>query len=1402
MGDPWRATRKSSGLSPPVQQIPGNRNCQPKGRHLSGIMFFRAPCVWLLIFALLGGVAAAADPAMEYITPPGWSASQLAVGEVLAKVTPCKVGDNQLAAVDATGQAVLVDPLDGSVKRRLGNPNGAIPAGSVLRSEGDFLFVTMFSSPQVLVDVCNLTTGEWRSRVSGEASFNAVYPPVPSFYQQELRVMAAGGIMLRWKADDLSPLPTLRYQAGSVNFRPVGTTMGTSFCAGFTDNALVLEKDGVWTLKSFFSGVSLPEIYPRMVVSGRWMTLEITDSSGRGVMVWDKKTSGDPFFRKRYGTVSAPVSPGTIVQDRYLLQQVKATDSPYMNNLRVIDLSDLGNTLLIPLDMGNPFFSRVLGISDGHFWMFEKNTTASALPSNGQVLRTPLFTSSSFARVDVANASVSSESGSLQFKITSEKLLYKPVTVTLATRDGTARAGSDYTPWSGTVTLTAESPTATVSVPVLADKKPETHESLFLDVLSCTNAWSSAKPATGTIWDTQFRKLPPLPTLPGESYDWEFFDFALVPSGVVKYATITVNHKRTYHAIRARPGDKSWQFLKAPMFPDGRGKVVDALGDVVCFAESGDIDYGNARVVDVSADRLIGVYPANGGGLALSDQGIVTIRGGAQRWLDYYRFDKPGSRVWSKPLSNTDSCYLSRYGNGQFIHSDLGGALYVRNFSDGSLVRMIQPRIGEYEPVPVASSGDDSLIVTSAADFSSVANPSGTNVGPALPVTSFAGFRDRWTYGSGVTGHGVGWYQARQVDAEWDEPGYVTALVDLSSGVKVGELKSMRPVRPFHGSDGMIACEAPEEKLEIYQTWMPLPEPTGSLGLTAEESDTAHTLEFSLAAAVDFPITAALVSSSPDVKTAAPVVVKAGTTKVKLPVTIVRDGLPEDQEVFPITLRLTGDGAAVSRSVTVTVPANDHVFLTKPKYKDIIQGTSAALHPSGLVVGNGTTLLAGDYRYKFAYPPDRNVEKPKPCFGSAVALDAKWLAVGAPFLKDADRGKKKDYVFVYDRKSGKERFRFTGKSFHQSFGSVLRFDKGRLVVGAPGWGQAGSVSLFDLEKNGKQKTFTRPGEPSKTASFGWSVALRGNSLWVGAPHDGQGRVFQFDARTGKLVRTLSAPAGYQAFGHALEIVGSRLAISAPRLDGASAVFLYNLNNGKAAGRIDCPFADGGAFGASLAMLEGKVLVVGCPRSKFSSTGGLLLYDLSKTKPAFITMFCPPRPKESDDTYPYLNLGATASLSSAENFLAIVAGPRRDLLAFQKDSGDEVLVIQIATPGKNKNPSAPAAPEKSSLASRNEDPWEKALGAGACAEDCPVQVSTAGGKSTILLPQITALEAGTRLVLERSWDLAKWDAIAVFEGGADTWASVAEGASFDSQTNRVELPVDAPAAYFRIRCEAP
>ena len=79
------------------------------------------------------------------------------------------------------------------------------------------------------------------------------------------------------------------------------------------------------------------------------------------------------------------------------------------------------------------------------------------------------------------------------------------VTVHYATVDGSATAGSDYTAASGDLTIPAGHTSATVTIAVTGDRKPEDTENYFVNLSAPTNAFIGDGQGTGTILDNEPR---------------------------------------------------------------------------------------------------------------------------------------------------------------------------------------------------------------------------------------------------------------------------------------------------------------------------------------------------------------------------------------------------------------------------------------------------------------------------------------------------------------------------------------------------------------------------------------------------------------------------------------------------------------------------------------------------------------------------------------------------------------------------------------------------------------------------------------------------------------------------------------------------------------------------------
>ena len=94
------------------------------------------------------------------------------------------------------------------------------------------------------------------------------------------------------------------------------------------------------------------------------------------------------------------------------------------------------------------------------------------------------------------------EGGTAQFEVTLRPASEQTVTVNFETADGTAKAGSDYTETSGTLTFTAGQPTKTISVSTVDDDAQESDERFMVTLRNPDGATLDDHTGEGTIRTT------------------------------------------------------------------------------------------------------------------------------------------------------------------------------------------------------------------------------------------------------------------------------------------------------------------------------------------------------------------------------------------------------------------------------------------------------------------------------------------------------------------------------------------------------------------------------------------------------------------------------------------------------------------------------------------------------------------------------------------------------------------------------------------------------------------------------------------------------------------------------------------------------------------------------------
>ena len=254
-------------------------------------------------------------------------------------------------------------------------------------------------------------------------------------------------------------------------------------------------------------------------------------------------------------------------------------------------------------------------------------------------------------------------------------------------------------------------------------------------------------------------------------------------------------------------------------------------------------------------------------------------------------------------------------------------------------------------------------------------------------------------------------------------------------------------------------------------------------------------------------------------------------------------------------------------------------------------------------------------------------------FGYSVACDGATVVVGAP---DQDSGSGANAIMDA---GGVHVFAREGDGFgaplalaastpreRAYFGTSVVVDGDTIVVGASGDSGGGAVYVFVRDGDGWSEQARLPHPvPANNLEFGWSIALRGDTLVVGSPGDDRdrvdaGAVFLF-TRDGslwsagqRLVPNTPQPAAW--FGSGVALDGERLAVGATGETTSSftsgAAYVFERSGSGFAQRARVVASNPGIadfFGETVG-LAGDTLVVGAFGASTSqgSSGAIYVYE--------------------------------------------------------------------------------------------------------------------------------------------------------------------------------------------------
>jgi len=223
-------------------------------------------------------------------------------------------------------------------------------------------------------------------------------------------------------------------------------------------------------------------------------------------------------------------------------------------------------------------------------------------------------------------------------------------------------------------------------------------------------------------------------------------------------------------------------------------------------------------------------------------------------------------------------------------------------------------------------------------------------------------------------------------------------------------------------------------------------------------------------------------------------------------------------------------------------------------------------------------------------------------FGSSVAVSGNTAIVGA--TNDSVNKGGHGSAYVFDVLSGRQLAKLTASDGARgdSFGWRVAISGNTAIVGATGdddnGSSSGSAYLFDIA-SGLQLAKLTANDGAANDEFGWSVAISGNTAIVGAPYDGYdtGSAYLFDVTSGVQVARLTPddPVAGGCFGSSVAVSGNTAIVGVPYDDyHAGSAYLFDVTSGLQLAKLTADdSAEDDFFGLSVAM-SGNTIIVGAP----------------------------------------------------------------------------------------------------------------------------------------------------------------------------------------------------------------
>ena len=771
------------------------------------------------------------------------------------------------------------------------------------------------------------------------------------------------------------------------------------------------------------------------------------------------------------------------------------------------------------------------------------------------------------------------EGDTAQVRLTLSYPKDQPVNVNLRAVSGSAVEGSDFAPWSQTVTLAPGAVEALAEIPILADTTLEANETFEVVMENATGALPEGDRVSLTITANGYNLEANPPVIAGGKLQWTH-QYGSDGRIVVGLAS------RVLGVTGVTEGLVFWDMETSQVVATRAAGTFPPNSYDVSFRDNlAIISIDGFSAYRTDTGTLAGSWSLGHSGrfIGAVDATRVLIRRNYPEVLELRRVSD-GELLASVPMENEASVAVShdtRDGRPATIHVyRTGGAVFDRmqlnrlsTLDPDTLAETAGPVWRSYDQdsgdgAEIITVWEDKVLLSTYRGITAVDRSTGT---PLWHVASQTyGLPD---YVFGISGNVMA---VSNLTVSSLEPSSTVYFIDLERGAIIDKLR-------------------PQDLSTDVQWW----------GAAIFAHDDGWTLT---SRSRSFRVRR--VPNRPNVEVIAPPFMDNLSASVSVkPVESFSGTFPirvsEFEEMttdrtanrllagLPVDLALDADGVDFSVSATRAVAGLENTWLraTAPGRQTLLAGFSRAPVNAHRVASTNNSFTTGG--------PARRTR------ARSVAAGDKLLAFGYP-LELLAGGVRTGVVDLYHPVTGAfiRSIEVPAGSEGQRFGHAVGVSGDKVIVGAPGYQSMGRVFAYDGTTGGLIQELILKG---KAGEFGSQIAVTSRWIAISAPGPSQptiadskkkspGTVMVFDATTLKPVLTKTTSG--EGFGRQIALAGDRLFVSAPgapynRMFSVGVVRAYAMPKGKQLGTIMAREPKAlESFGQSLDASESMVVIGG------------------------------------------------------------------------------------------------------------------------------------------------------------------------------------------------------------------